>query len=284
MNLSSPETVKSLLLKYKTRPSKRMGQNFLINSATLNKVLEAAELNKEDIVLEIGAGLGNLTEELAKRVKMVIAVEKDKAMVDILKETLKDYKNIKIIHGDALKFDHKKYDLRAEGYKIVANIPYYLTSPIIRKFLESENKPSLMVLMVQKEVAQRICPKPPKMSLLAVSVQFYAKAEIVDYVPKKYFWPSPEIDSAIIKITPFGILTASTNKKVDVDLFFKIVRAGFSQPRKQLVNNLSTIKSLNGVGLDKNLVAKWILKNGLSPKQRAETLSVDDWIKVTECF
>ena len=195
--------LKKLLKKYNLRPSRRLGQNFLVDEKVLRKIIEAAELSKNDIVLEIGPGIGNLTVKLAKRVKKVVAVEKDQRMIEILKETLKDFKNVKIIKADILKFSPKIYNLKSKIYKVVANIPYYLTSPLIRKFVETvEVKPQLLVLMVQKEVAQRICTKPPDMSILAVSVQFYAKAEIISFVSKKSFWPQPKVDSAIIKIIP----------------------------------------------------------------------------------
>jgi len=156
---------------------------------------------------------------------------------------------------------------------VVANIPYYLTSPLIRKFLEEKNPPQEMVLMLQKEVAQRICSKPPDMNLLAVSVQFYAEPKIISYVSKNCFWPAPKIDSAIIKIIP------KIKKQIKNDLFFKVVKAGFSQPRKQLVNNLS--KTLK---LTKEQTIALLIKNNIKPNQRAETLSIEDWIKLTNSF
>ncbi len=261
-----------------------MGQNFLVNQGALNKIIEAAELTAKDIILEVGPGIGTLTKELAKRAGKVITVEKDKLMIEILKETLKDYKNIETINDNILKFNPKSYNLKAKSYKLVANIPYYLTSPLIRKFLESKNPPDKIILMIQKEVAQRICARPPspphqsskrtsgvgaRMSLLAVSVQFYAKPKIISYISKKCFWPAPKIDSAIIKISDIK------NLKIDAKKFFKIVKAGFSQPRKQLANNLS-----GSLKIDKIQVNAWLLKNKINPKQRAETLSVLDWEKL----
>jgi 16S rRNA (adenine1518-N6/adenine1519-N6)-dimethyltransferase len=262
-----------------------LGQNFLIDRLVLKKIIDSADLQPNDIVLEIGPGIGTLTLELAKRVKKVIAVEKDKRMVEILKETLKDLKNIEIIKEDILKLDPKPYTLKS--YKIVANLPYYIVTPVIRKFLElTETRSLSMVLMVQKEVAQRILAKPPafgevrpsgrpKMNLLAVSVQFYAKPEILFYVSKKSFWPQPKVDSAIIKISK----TKNQKPKEFKDLFFKIVKVGFSQPRKQLINNLS--KELK---IEKEKVKEWLQKNKIQPTQRAETLSIEDWIKLTKSF
>src|SRR3989338_8347416 len=179
-DLSSPKTVKEILTEYKTVPSKGMGQNFLVNKGALEKIIKSADLKKEDVVLEVGPGIGTLTQELAKSVSKVIAIEKDKKMIEILKETLKEFKNVEIIQGDILKLNPIPYTLNP--YKVVANIPYYLTSPLIRKFLEAPQPPSEMVLMIQKEVAQRICAKPPEMSLLAVSVQFYADTKIISQV------------------------------------------------------------------------------------------------------
>lgn len=250
-------------------PSKRLGQNFLIDKGALRTIIEVADIKPDEVVLEIGPGTGILTLELAKKTKKVIAVEKDAKMVEILKETLKEYLNVQIINDDIRKSDFKTL----RNYKVVANIPYYLTSPIIRKFLElTEDRPLLMVLMVQKEVAQRIVARPPNMSILAVSVQFYAEAKIIDYVSRKSFWPSPKVDSAIIKITPFNI-----TRTVLANLFFRIVKAGFSHPRKQLINNLSTALSL-----PRAQVQIWLQKNKIQPSQRAETLFIDDWIKLAK--
>jgi len=271
------EEIKRLLKKYNIYPSKRLGQNFLVDEGILKKIVEAAELSKNDIVLEVGPGIGSLTVELAKRVKKVIAVEKDQDLVRILKELLDCWKvrNVRIVEGDIRKIENCK--LKIENcYKVVANIPYYLTSPLIRKFLEASNAPKEMILMVQKEVAQRICAKPPKMSILAVSVQFYAKPEIISFVSKKSFWPQPKVDSAIIKIKP---LINADKRLINADLFLKTVKTGFSQPRKQLANNLS-----NGLKMDKGKVKNWLLKNNIQPTQRAETLTIEDWLKLLKSY
>ena len=275
MDLSSAKIIKELLLKYGSRPSKGMGQNFLVNKQVLKKIITAADLKKEDTILEIGPGIGTLTMGLADIVKKVVAVEKDRYMCQILKETLKDYKNIEVINNDILKTNLEL----PKQYKLVANIPYYLTSPLIRKFLEIKYPPEFMVLMVQKEVAQRICANPPNMSILAVSVQFYAKTKIISYVKKENFWPKPKVDSAIIKITPNSTENRSplANGERFSSSFFRIVKAGFSQPRKQLGNNLSNV-----LKLDKQQINLWLLKNKIKPTQRAETLSVDDWVKLSE--
>ncbi len=277
MNFALLRETKAFLKKYSTWPVKRLGQNFLIDKKVLNKIIEATGLKKNDIVLEIGSGTGILTQELARITKRVITVEKDPKMIGILKETLKKLENVEIIQGDILKINPITFNLKTKNYKIIANLPYYITSPVIRKFLErNEVRPCYMVLMVQKEVAQRICAKPPDMNLLAVSVQFYAKPEIISYVSKKSFWPIPKIDSAILRIAP---LINADKKLINADLFFKIIKAGFSQPRKQILNNLS--KSLK---IDKEKTKLWLLKNKIHSTQRAETLDVEDWIKLTKTY
>lgn len=284
MDLTSKRVIQGLLKKYRIHPSKKFGQNFLIDKSVLKKIIETAKLRPTDIVLEIGPGIGSLTRELAKRAKKVIAVEKDLKMVEILKEVLKDFKNVKIIKGDILKifnFQLQPYgesrttrDPAIFNYKVVANLPYYIVTPVIRKLLEIEDPPSQMILMVQKEVAQRICAKPPKVNLLAVSIQFYAKPKIISYVSKKSFWPQPKVDGAIIKIKP-----STRTVLVDAGLFFRIVKAGFSHPRKQIINNFS-----KGLKIDREKTRNWLLKNKVQPFQRAETLTVNNWIKLTKSY
>ncbi len=276
----SVKIIKELLNQQRVIPRKGLGQNFLTSRRVFGDILRAANLKKSDTVLEIGPGIGTLTQGLAQSAKRVIAVEKDFVMVDILKETTKNLPNIEIVHGDILgivltKGKHMPR-IVPTSYKVVANLPYYITSPVIRKFLElkENSSPSLMVLMVQKEVAQRICAKPPKMSLLAVSVQFYAEPEIISYVKKTCFWPQPKVDSAILQITP---LINADRKLINTDIFFKIVKAGFKQPRKQLGNNLC-----KGLSFARPVVDEWLGSNGIRPAQRAETLSVQDWIKLAK--
>ena len=253
------------------KPIKHFGQNFLINKRVIFDIIDKAKLLKTDIVLEIGPGKGALTKELTKRVRKVIAIEKDERLVSFLKEEFKDYKNIEIIHGDVL---HREKHMHTHYNKVVANLPFYMAAPVIRKFLEIDppagRPPKEMTLIVQKEVAQRICAKPPRMSILAVSVQFYAEAKILSYISKRSFKPVPKVDSAIIQITP--------KKKYDInpDKFFKIVKAVFSQPRKQLINNLSKELEIN-----KEELGSLLLSKGIKPTQRAETLSIKDWLKLT---
>ncbi len=275
----SVKNVENLLKNYGIRPSKKLGQNFLVDEKTFDKILKTADLSKNDIVLEIGPGIGNLTAKLAKKAKKVLAIEKDKKMCEVLKKELKkqNIENVQIINKDILKINYDSIIKWFNGcdYELVANLPYYITSAVIRKFLEFKKPPESMILMIQKEVAQRICAKPGKMSLLAVSVQFYAKPKIISYVSKKSFWPEPKVDSSIIRIIPLKI---KFSKKF-TEKFFKIVKAGFSHPRKQLINNLA--KELK---LEKEKTRQWLLKNKIQPSQRAETLSVDNWKRLTKSF
>jgi len=279
MNLTNKKIIKDLLKKYGAKAEKYLGQHFILSKKALAQMIESAEIKKTDTVIEIGPGLGTLTQELAKTGAKIIAVEKDPLMLNILKETLTVHKNIKIIQADArqLSISHPAGDHPKGGdfqfskkYKIVANLPYNVATFLIHQWLEAEKPPQLMILMVQKEVAQRICAKPPRMNLLAVSVQFYADAKIIDYVPAEAFWPRPKVDSAIIKITPKenAVFPAIANKTA----YFKVVKAGFSQPRKQLAGNLA--KKLN---IPKEKIPLMFQKLDIPDRARAENLSVEQW-------
>jgi len=288
MNLSSPTIIKQILQKYNIKPSKSLGQNFLINKNILSKIIKASNLSKNDIVLEVGPGIGTLTYELAQNASKVIAIEKDHDMINILQETLSEFNNVNIVEDDILEISNFQFLISNQiqkpnaKYKVVANIPYYLTSHLIRTFLECENQPQEIILLIQKEVAQRITAKPPHMNLLAVSVQYYAKPEIISYVPRNCFLPAPKVDSAIIKITPH-ISSLSFSQKRESrefnDLFFKVVKAGFSHPRKQLANNFCS-----ELDIEKEAVQNWLLQNNIKPTQRAETLSVNNWKNLANSF
>lgn len=262
-------TTKQIIEKYNVRPQKYMGQNFLWDLNIVKKIVQSADISKKDIIVEVGPGLGIITQGLVKKAKKVIAVEKDRAMVEILNDLFKGYNNIEIIKEDILELiENKKLP---KNYSVVANIPYYLTSNLIRKLLECKTPPNQMTLIIQKEVAQRICEKK-NLNLLAISVQIYAKPEIISYISKNSFWPKPKVDSAIIKIS--DIKKQKPNK-----YFFKIVKAGFSHPRKQIVNNLA--EQLN---FDKNTLKQWLIKNNIDYRQRPETLSLKDWIGLSKNF
>jgi len=252
----------SIFEKYKIKPCKKLGQNFLIDKSVLENIIKTADLSINDIILEIGPGFGNLTEKLAEKVKKIITVEKDKKMINILKEILHAHKNIELINSDILKTTIQL----PKKYKLIANLPYYITSPIIRKFLEKENKPELMVLMVQKEVGQRICSKD-KMSILSVSVQFYADAKIIKYVSNSSFYPKPKVDSAIIKIIPKKF------PDINIKKFFQLIKIGFSSKRKKLINNLKVL-------FDKKELEKIFKEINLNINIRAENLSINNWLKL----
>jgi 16S rRNA (adenine1518-N6/adenine1519-N6)-dimethyltransferase len=261
-------TAKNTLKKAGFAPLKRLGQNFLRDKNAVKRVVLAGKIGPGDIILEIGPGTGILTLELAKRAKKVVAVEKDRRMQAVLKDALKGFDNVEILDQDARRMP----EIAARTYKVVANLPFYLASPVIRKFLESKNQPKQMTLIVQKEVAQRICAKVPDMNLLAVSVQFYAEPEIISFISKKAFWPQPEVDAAIINIVP-----RKKRFPVDPSNFFSVAKTGFSQPRKQLLNNLS-----KKLGIGKERVKVWLAKSNIQASQRAETLAIEDWINLAK--
>ncbi len=268
MDLTNTKTVKKILEEFDTRPIKNLGQNFLINEGYLKKITSL--IKKNETIIEIGPGIGTLTKEISKISKKIIAIEKDKKMVEIMKETLKDYDNIEIIHKDALK---EIENISLINYTVVSNLPYYIATAIIRRFLELKNKPQEMILTIQKELAQRICSNPPNMSILSVSVQFYGKPKIISSIPKNCFWPQPRVDSSIIKVTPYNNQYSNSFS----NLFFKVVKSGFSKPRAQLLNNLS--KKLK---LEKEEIKNLLISININPKQRAETLTIEDWINLAK--
>jgi 16S rRNA (adenine1518-N6/adenine1519-N6)-dimethyltransferase len=257
----------------KIKPKKSLGQNFLSDQSVIRKIVEAANLQKEDVVLEIGPGKGILTEALASKCQKVIAVEIDQNLIPVLQNRFKNNSKIEIIHQDILQSDIK--ELENLNYKLIANLPYYITSPIIRKFLESETPPQEMILMVQKEVAERITASKGEMSILAVSVQYYATAEILFLVPRTAFDPAPEVDSAVIRITH----NAQRLDPKERDNFFRVVRAGFCAKRKTLANNLA-----NSFHLERTEIETKLAQIGIASNARSQELSVEDWKKLSALF
>lgn len=275
------QEIKELLARYDARPSKGLGQHFLIDERVLEHILAAAELRPEDTVLEIGPGLGVLTRALAERAGRIVAVELDAKMVTILRERLADFDNIQIVQGDILEHDPatlvaQEAQPQAPEYKVVANLPYYITSAVLRHLLEASHKPRLIVVTVQFEVAQRILAGPGEMSLLAVSVQFYGRPELVTRVPAGAFWPPPQVDSAVLKIQ---VYEQPPVKADDVAWFFQVVRAGFSQRRKQLKNALAA-----GLHYGREEVAAALEAAGIDPRRRAETLRLEEWAAVARAL
>jgi len=267
--------VRKLLKKFNIKPKKSLGQNFLVDQRALERIVEAAEVGPEDVILEIGPGLGTLTRCLAAGAGWVVAVELDQRLVEVLKQTLTDLPNVEIIHGDILEFnpaDLLERHIAGFRYKVVANLPYYITSAVLRHLLTAEVKPKLMVVTVQFEVAQRITAEPGDMSLLAVSVQFYGRPCIVARIKAGAFYPSPQVDSAVVRIDLGDRPLVEVD---DVDSFFEIVRAGFAQRRKQLRNALSA-----ELDLSTSEIAQALSRAGVNPQRRAQTLSIEEWARV----
>ncbi len=287
MNLST------LLNKYNLFPKKGLGQNFLTDPHHLGKIIEAAELSPDDTVLEIGPGPGVLTRLLAESAGRVIAVELDEAMVNLLRQEYGHLPNLTVVHADILQTSLAELlesGVRSQGtdaatrnpqsaiqnskfkiqnYKVVANLPYYITSAAIRHLLESRPQPQRIVITIQKEVAQRIVAQPGDMSLLAVSVQFYGAPKLVHKIPAGAFYPPPKVDSAVVRIDTFDSPPVPV---ADVEQFFGVVKAGFGQKRKQLKNTLAA--GLRRPGPD---IVAALYAAGIDPTRRAETLSLPEW-------
>jgi len=268
-----PLNIPALLRQYGLRPSKGLGQNFLQDNHALHKIVNAAKLEPVDNVLEIGPGLGGLTRYLALSAKSVTAIELDQLLFPALKAMLAPYANVHLVQGDILKLDPADF-MDSEGYVVVANIPYYITSAVIRHLLESDPRPRRVVLTVQKEVAERICAADGKMSLLALSVQVYGKPVITTQIPADAFYPAPKVDSAVLRIDiyPQSVISASL-----LDKFFTLIKAGFSQKRKTLRNSLS-----GGLRIAPLEVEKLLSAAGIDPQRRAETLSLEEWGRLVE--
>lgn len=261
------------------RPKKSLAQHFLKDRRALARIVSAAELSADDIVIEVGPGRGVLTRELAARAQRVIAVEIDAALCQALERDLASAGNVTIVHRDILQTEVSSLlaHLRrgpAPPYKVVANIPYYITGPILRFFLEAAHKPSRLVLLVQKEVAQSIVAGPGQMGILAVSVQLYGRPRIVGTVPARAFHPPPRVDSAVLRIDVYDRPAAGVR---DTDMFFRVVRAGFSSPRKQLRNALA-----NGLRIALEDSARLLAEAQIDATRRAETLSLEEWARLAD--
>lgn len=265
--------IKNELNQLGIKPKKSLGQNFLINEGSYSKIVSTLELRPGDTVIEVGPGLGMLTQFLAETGADVTAIEKDHRLMEFLKQKFKNQKNVTIVEDDILEFNPSNHLPQTTNYKLVGNIPYYLTSYLLRTIFEKWPPPKIIVLMLQKEVAQRVCAKPPKMNLLAVSVQYYAQPKIQSYVSSGSFYPPPEVDSAIIKLETRDQKTKNTP---DNTKFFRIVKSGFAKKRKQLSNNLS-----GELKLEKRLVEEKLNSIGIDPKRRAETLTIEEWQNIT---
>jgi 16S rRNA (adenine1518-N6/adenine1519-N6)-dimethyltransferase len=268
---------RDVLRRFDLKPKKSLGQNFIFDSAILDRIVQAAEVTKQDTVLEIGPGAGSLTRALAHAAAQVVAVELDDRLMPILAHTTGHLSNVALVQGDILEVDLQttipQPPTPDSHYKVVANIPYYITAPIIRRLLEAPVKPTLIVLTVQREVAERMCATPPDMSVLAVSVQFYGRAQVVGHIPAGAFYPKPDVDSAIVRIELFEHPALPDAK---AEKFFEVVKAGFSQKRKQIKNALSSGLKLSAADAERLLTAA-----GIEPSRRAETVTIDEWVNLS---
>ena len=260
MTASSPQ---------RNKARKSLGQHYLVDAVVLERILEAAELSAPDVVLEIGPGLGSLTRGLLERVASVIAVEMDPRLAASLASRLGNPANLTTVEADARTMDIGSLVGGQAGYKVVANLPYYAANPIVRRLLEAEPKPGLMVFMVQKEVAQVMVAEPGRMGLLSVAIQYYARPSLVCDVPPEAFNPPPKITSAVVRLE---VRPEPAVAVADRDAFFALVRAGFSAPRKQLRNSLS-----HGLGVPGAEVGEFLEGLDLDGSRRAETLTIEEW-------
>lgn len=275
MNDIPPLNAAALLKRYDLRAHKGLGQNFLEDPGALEGIVSAAEIQPTDTVLEIGPGLGSLTRYLAASAKEVVAVELDEKLLPPLRAVLAPYQNIRLVQGDILDLSPADLALR-DDYLVAANIPYYITSAVIRHLLEQQPRPRRIVLTIQKEVAQRICAQPGDLSLLALSVQVYGKPRIAAHVPAEAFFPAPSVDSAVLVV---DIYPSPVIKEDLLDLFFRLIKAGFSQKRKTLRNSLSS-----GLRISPTQAADLLIRANIDPQRRAETLSIEEWENLSKKF
>lgn len=269
----APLPVRQLLNRYHLTPSKGLGQNFLVDDEILSEIVRIAEIPADSTVLEIGPGLGGLTRYLAEAADDVVAVELDRRMIPPLKEVLQEYDHVRIIQGDILEIDPDSL-IADSAYSVVANIPYYITSAVIRHLLNAKTKPRRIVLTVQKEVAQRICAQPGDLSLLALSVQIFGSVSIPLTIPADAFFPQPKVDSSVVKI---DVYTEPLVSVAELDDFFRLAKAGFGQKRKTLRNSLSS-----DLRLSTSEVETALAKAGIDPMRRAETVSIEEWKRLVE--
>ena len=274
--IASPQVTQHILNRFKLRADKKLGQNFLIDENVVHQIVAAAELSEADTVLEVGPGIGTLTQGLAESKARVVAVELDTRLLPVLATTLNGYDNGRVVHGDILKVNIME-EVGAPSFKVCANLPYYITTPIIFALLEKRLPMERLVAMVQKEVAERMAAQPggKEYGALSVAIQYYTEPKIAFIVPPTSFIPAPAVDSAVI------VCKRREKPPVEVcdeGLFFRVVKAAFSLRRKMLSN------SLKNMGIKSEQVAKWLELAGVDGKRRAETLSLEDFAKLTNSF
>ena len=274
--IASPQVTQHILNRFKLRADKKLGQNFLIDENVVHQIVAAAELSEADTVLEVGPGIGTLTQGLAESKARVVAVELDTRLLPVLATTLNGYDNVRVVHGDILKVNIME-EAGAPSFKVCANLPYYITTPIIFALLEKRLPMERLVAMVQKEVAERMAAQPggKEYGALSVAIQYYTEPKIAFIVPPTSFIPAPAVDSAVI------VCKRREKPPVEVcdeGLFFRVVKAAFSLRRKMLSN------SLKNMGIKSEQVAQWLELAGVDGKRRAETLSLEDFAKLTNSF
>jgi 16S rRNA (adenine1518-N6/adenine1519-N6)-dimethyltransferase len=270
-DLTNVHELRSFLHAHNMRPNKSFGQNFLVDRSVLLKIISAAEIESSDEILEVGAGTGVLTRELTRRARRVVAVEIERDMMQLLAQTTQGYSNVELVARNLLFLDPTEV-FGQSPYKLVANLPYYITAPTFRHFLESANPPRLMVVMVQFEVAQRIVAGPGDLSVLGISVQLYGHPHIIARVPAQAFYPVPKVDSAILRVDVHAQAPLSPAER---DSFFRLVQAGFSEKRKQLHNALT-----HGLHRKNEDIRTWLAEAEIDPSRRAETLSIEEWLRL----
>ncbi len=268
------ETLKHILSRYGLSPNKTYGQNFLMDETILEDMIDEAGVTNDDIVVEVGPGIGNLTERLLARAKTVVSIEKDPQFLPVLKALMKEHKNFSYYLSDILDMNLGEAFSKHGSYKVVANIPYYITGKIIQLFLRSETKPESMVLLMQKEVAQNLTAKPGSYNLLALSVQLFADVKLVQIVPAHKFYPAPKVDSAVVKVE---LYKKPKHKIKDEKKLFRILRACFSGKRKQLHNTLT-----NNLHLDKSAVEATLTKLDIPLTIRPQQLSIEQWLSLSD--
>jgi 16S rRNA (adenine1518-N6/adenine1519-N6)-dimethyltransferase len=264
---------RALARRHALRPDKRLGQHFLFNPSTLRKIVEAAGLASGETVLEIGAGLGSLTCALAEQAGEVIAIEFDHRLQPALAEAVQPFENVRVVAGDVLELDLEELVGRRQ-HAVVGNIPYNITSAVIRKVMEAQQPAKTVVLTIQEEVARRITSGPGDMSLLALSVQLYGRPKIVLRVGRGQFWPVPDVDSAVLRI---DMDVPGNRPNSQVERIFKLARAGFGQRRKQLRNALSI-----GLSVPSDEAAGWLLRADIEPRRRAQSLTLEEWGRLAD--
>jgi 16S rRNA (adenine1518-N6/adenine1519-N6)-dimethyltransferase len=272
---NGPPNVRALMRRFGIRSRRKLGQNFMVDPRALRKVITAAQLTGGETVLEIGAGVGSLTWRLAHHCARVVAVEIDERLIPALEYALSFESNVEIVAGDILEMDVDEV-LGNGPYSVVANIPYYITSALIRRLMESRRRPECLVLSVQKEVAERIVAGPGEMSLLALSVQVYGEPELRGRIPASAFYPQPKVDSAVLRIAGYP---SPRVPQALIEPLFVLARAGFGQKRKQLHNALA-----KNLGKPNETVLEWLSAAGVRPEQRAQELSIDNWLDLAQAM